>query len=199
MKGCLLLGLLVEFSIAFTISGELCPPWFLYNSNITITSAPQVFSLCLWGVLTLIKCDAKDYTSSLISGNCAFWDNNTDRTVVGHCPYIFPQHLPVGRTVTLPQDVHTLNSWLCSHLNRETHSTGCGRCTNGTGRSVSSLGSQCTHCSQVHILYYILLHYLPPTVIFIFILIVQVNVTSLSTVYYILYSNAWAVYILGNT
>ena len=192
---CLLASLLVYAELA--LSDELCPPWFLYNSNITITSAPQQHSHCVCGehLRFGIKCDAQDYTSSLISGNCAFWDNRTGRTVAGHCPYVFPQHLLVGRTMKLPQDVHTLNSWLCSHLNRETHSTGCGRCTNGTGPSVSSPGSQCTHCTPVNILYYLLLHYLPATVIFILMLLAQFDINSTPVAAYILFSSAWIVYL----
>ncbi|CAI8033555.1 hypothetical protein GBAR_LOCUS18922, partial [Geodia barretti] len=134
--------------------------------------APQQYSHCVCGepLLFQIECYADSYTSSLLSGNCAFWNNRTGRTVVGYCPYVFENHLLAGRIMKLPQDVLTLNSWLCSHLNRETGTTVCGRCTNGTGPSVSSLGSQCTDCSPVNILYYILLHYLPATVIFLFIL-----------------------------
>ena len=194
---CLLISLLVSVYAASVPTEEVCPPWFLYNSNITIISAPQQYSHCVCGepLLLQIMCNKNDYTSSLISGNCVFRDNRTGRTLVGHCPYVFPQHLLVGHAIKLPQEVHTLNSWFCSHLNRETHSTGCGGCTNGTGPSVSSLGSQCTQCSQVNILYYILLHYLPPTIIFFFILLVQVNVTSPPMVYYVLYSNAWGVYL----
>ena len=198
MSSCsLIAGLLVSVSLlAFEASGEVCPPWFLYDSKITILSAPQQYSHCVCGepLLFQIECN-EDYTSSLLSGNCAFWNNRTGRTVVGQCPYVFENHLLAGHSMKLPRDVLTLNSWLCSHLNRETGTTACGRCTNGTGPSVSSLGSQCTHCSPVNILYYILLHYLPATVIFLFILIVQVNITSTPMVYYILYSNAWSVYL----
>ena len=96
----------------------------------------------------------------------------------------------------LPHDVLTLNSWLCSHLNRETHSTVCGRCTNGTGPSVCSVGSECAPCSPVNVLYYILLHYTPATIIFLLILLVQMDViTSAPILYYILYANARVVYL----
>ena len=137
-------------SIAFAVP-VVCPPWFLYDGNITISSGPQQYSHCVCGKpLPLeIDCNREDFSSSLLSGNCAFWDNRTGRTVVGKCPYIFPQHLLEGRKMQLPQDVLTLNSWLCSHLNRETHSTVCGRCTNGTGPSVCSVGSECAPCRDV--------------------------------------------------
>ena len=195
---CAFGGLIVLVTVAFAVSEEICPPWFLYNHNTTVYSAPQQYSHCVCGepLPFGIECNPKDYTSFLVSGNCAFWDNRTGRTVVGHCPYIFPQHLLDGRLICLPQDVLSLNSWLCSHLHRETHGTVCGRCTNGTGPSVNSLGSQCVSCSPVNILYYILLHYLPATVIFLFILIAQVDITSTTpVVYYIVFTSAWMVYL----
>ena len=79
-------------SIAFTVP-VVCPPWFLYDGNITISSAPPQSSHCVCGKpLPLgIDCNREDYSSSLLSGNCAFWDNKTGRTVVGKCPYI---HIP---------------------------------------------------------------------------------------------------------
>ena len=97
--------------------------------------------------------------------------------------------------IQLPQDVLSLNSFLCGQLNRETGSGVCGRCVNGTGPSVTSVGSQCAQCSPENVLYYVLLHYLPATIIFLFILIVQVDITSTPVVYYILYINAWIVYL----
>ena len=192
---CISLLVVATVAVSSFSEGELCPPWFVYDSNITIHSAPQQYSHCVCGepLPFQIVCNAKDYSSSLLSGNCAFWDNRIGRTVVGHCPYV--NYRLVGQIIHLPQDVLSLNSWLCSHLHRETHGTVCGRCTNGTGPSVNSLGSQCVSCSPVNILYYILLHYLPATVIFLFILIAQVDITSTSLMYYIFYSNAWAVYL----
>ena len=194
---CISLLVVATVAVSSFSEGELCPPWFVYDSNITIHSAPQQYSHCVCGkpLPFQIACNAKDYNSSLLSGNCAFWDNRIGRTVVGHCPYIFPRHLLDGRLIRLPQDVLSLNSWLCSHLHRERHDTVCGRCTNGTGPSVNSLGSQCVSCSPVNILYYILLHYLPATVIFLLILIAQVDITSTPMVYYILYTNGWTVFL----
>ena len=197
--------MLVARSSTSTVQGSEeenheCPPWFWYNSNITFSNSPPPFIHCVCHTLlpSLIKCDFQGYTSKLAIGKCAFWTNDTWRkngiTVVGECPYAFPKHLYIDHVIKLPQDVHSLNDFLCDSLNRETGRRLCGKCTNGTGPSVTSVGSQCAKCSPVNVLYIILLYYLPATLIFLFILIVQPNTISGSIAYYILYCNALAVY-----
>ena len=108
---------------------------------------------------------------------------------MGACPYVLPGHLFVDQLLKLPQDVTELNSVMCDGLSREVGQSMCGRCANGTGPSVTSLGSQCVECKAVSVLYYILLRYLPATIIFLIILSVQFDVTSAPMAHYILYCN----------
>lgn len=179
---------------------DQCPPWFLYDTNISYSSAPPLFTHCVCSTVlpSVIECDIHSYTSQLALGVCAFWTNETGKsysgTVVGQCPYVFPKSLYVNDVLKLPQDVHSLNSFLCSHLNRETGTRLCGRCANGTGPSVTSVGSQCVECNPANVLYIILLYYLPATIISFLILIFQPNVTSGSMAHYVLYCNALVVY-----
>ena len=196
MKSIIVIGCLAAVSSVVS-QEEVCPPWFVYNSNITRYGGLQQYSHCVCGANLPfeIQCNIENYTSSLLSGNCAFWSSKTARTVVGHCPYVFPEHRLLGRIIKLPRNVQELNSFLCGSLNRETDGAICGRCANGTGPSVSSFGSQCAQCSPVNALYYVLLHYLPATIIFLFIVIAQVDITSTPFAYFILYSNAWVVYL----
>ena len=135
-------------------------------------------------------CDQYTYTSYLRLGNCAFQNNATGNTIVGECPYVFPDHLFEEQLLKLPQNIDELNSMICKNLNREVGQSMCGRCVNGTGPSVSSIGSQCVECNALNILYYILLQYLPATIIFLLILLAQIDVTSAPMAYYILYCNA---------
>ena len=97
----------------------------------------------------------------------------------------------------LPQDVHALNSFLCTEnlkRNVDNHSSGCGRCADGRGPSVTTVGSQCVKCSAVNILYYCLLQYLPATIVFLLILLVQIDVTSAPMAHYVLFCNALVIY-----
>ena len=70
----------------------------------------------------------------------------------------------------------------------------CGSCVNGTGPSVTSIGSQCVKCSKINILYYLLLQYLPATITFLLVLLVRINVTAAPMAHYVLYCNYVAVY-----
>ena len=135
-------------------------------------------------------CDQYTYTSYLKLGNCAFQNNATGNTIVGQCPYVFPDHLFEEQLLQLPQNIDELNSMICKNLTREVGQSMCGRCVNGTGPSVSSIGSQCVECNALNILYYILLQYLPATIIFLLILLAQIDVTSAPMAYYILFCNA---------
>ena len=72
------------------------------------------------------------------------------------------------------------------------------RCANGTGPSVTSIGSRCAKCSAVNVLYYLLLQYLPATIIFLFFLLVRINVTSAPMAHYVLFCNGLMVYFRTN-
>ena len=168
-----------------------CPPWFESDSN-SNGSSPQC--ICGHYVPFMIECVQREYTSYLMLGYCVFRMSDFNKTVVAECPYIFPEHLFEGFKLRLPQSVDTSNSFVCTKLNREVGENMCGRCTNGTGPSVTSIGSQCTKCSSVNVLYYLLLQYLPATIIFFLVLLLRTNITSAPIAHYILFCNATAVY-----
>ena len=56
---------------------------------------------------------------------------------------------------------------------------------------IYSVGSQCTECSLLNILWYILLQYLPTTLLFTIIYTLHVSFTSAPTVFYILHCNVY--------
>ena len=73
----------------------------------------------------------------------------------------------------------------------------CGRCANGTGPSVTSIGSQCVKCSAVNILYYLLLQHLPATIIFL--LVLRINVTAAPMAHYVLFCNGVTLFFRSHT
>ena len=198
MDKCLAVSLLVVTVIASVSVGadDLCPPWFIPGLN-SSCPADQQFCFCTCSSVApfIMNCDNHQYTSYLLRGYCAFWSNDTGHTLVSSCPYIFPNNLFHDNSLQLPQNVENLNSFLCQLLSREEGSIVCGQCTNGTGPAVNSVGSQCVKCNQVNVLYFILLHILPPTVIFIFIFLIQVDVHSSPMAFYILYCNALSIFL----
>ena len=168
-----------------------CPPWFVSGNN--SGSSPQC--ACSPYAPIMIDCVQKEYKSYLILGHCAFRISYLNDTVVAQCPYVFPQHLFEGFKLWLPSRVDELNSFICTKLNRTVGENTCGRCANGTGPSVTSIGSQCVKCSAVNILYYILLQYLPATIIFLLVLLLRINVTAAPMAHYVLFCNAVTVFL----
>ena len=117
-------------------------------------------------------------------------------------PWLLPVHMFFPRDSSripsfcypFQKNRHSLNSIICSSLHREVRGSMCGRCTNGTGPSVNSAGSQCVKCGAINILYYILLQYLPATITFLVILLFRINVTSAPMAHYVLFCNALVVF-----
>ena len=178
----LVLALVVRVS-----SGDVdCPPWF--SLDITNNSAfPQC--VCSDAMEGIIICNQRERTSYVKIGHCAYRDLHTNGTVVAYCPYVFPTSLIHNGLIRLPHDINELNTFTCRHLQRKTGPLFCGRCINGTGPSVYSYGSQCTECSKVNILYYLLLQYVPTTIIFLAILLFRCSIVSPPMSHYILYCN----------
>ena len=120
MYACTLITLLVASVVqAESSSASPCPPWFIFNANISTNTPKYSHCFCSYLLPFRIMCDQMEYTSYLKLGNCAFLDNVTGDTIIGDCPYVFPGHLFVDHSLKLPQDVTELNSVMCDSLSRE--------------------------------------------------------------------------------
>ena len=161
-----------------------CPPWF---SQVSQTSSAFPQCVCSSAVEYIIYCSQSERTSYVKVGHCAYQYQN--ETVAANSPYVFPQHLIHGGFIRLPQNVSDLNSFTCGHLHREEGTLFCGRCTNGTGPSIYSFGSQCASCSMLNLLYYFLLQYVPVTIIFLAILWSRYSIVSPPMAHFVLYCN----------
>ena len=166
--------------------GDECPPWFTLDYT-NDSLFPQC--VCSQAMSSYITCNQRERTSYIKVGHCAFRDEVTNETVVTECPYVFPQHLIHNGHIRLPQNLTHLNTFMCGHLTRQLGSPLCGRCTNGTGPSIYSFGSQCASCSILNILYYLLLQYAPATVIFLVIIVLRITLVSPPMAHYVLYCN----------
>ena len=120
--------------------GEECPPWFILQHG-NDSHFPQC--VCSEAEPQQIICRQKERKSFLKLGQCAFQDEAINATTVSACPYVFPGHLMHNGLISLPRITSQLNSFICGHLKREIRAPLCGRCTNGTGPSIYSFGSQC--------------------------------------------------------
>ena len=180
----ILVSLLTILSATGTVDD--CPPWFTLD-NSTSSLFPQC--VCSDAVKYEVKCDQRKQRSFVSLGFCVFQDNTTNDTVVADCPYVFPHHLIEGHHILLPNKPSELNHFICGHLNRDIGTPLCGRCTNGTGPSIYSAGSQCVSCSAVNIVYYLLLRYVPMTILFVAIIVFRIIIVSAPMVHYVLFCN----------
>ena len=102
---------------------------------------------------------------------------------------MFPKHLIVDGHIPLPSKVSELNNFTCGNLHRDLSFPLCCRCANGTGPATYYFGSKCVPCSAVNILYYLLLQYLPNTIMFLAIIVFRINITAAPMVHYVLFCN----------
>ena len=177
-SSCAFVALLSLLSVTGTV--EDCPPWSTWDNSTAQCECSDAMEYA-------ITCDQQKQKSFLQLGYCACHNTTTNGTVVAGCPYVFPHYLIVQRYIPLPNKSSELNNFICGNLNRDIGTPLCGRCTNGTGPSIYSYGSQCVSCSAVNIVYYLLLQYLPTTILFVAIIVFRFNITSAPMAHYVLY------------
>ena len=167
-----------------------CPPFFEWMN----TSDSSGYCACAEEVPPGIQCDQRNQESSLLQGFCTFYDSEQDIIWVSKSPFVFPESVTKNAKFVLPSNVSELNSVVCGKLSREVKGPLCGRCTNNTGPSIYSVEDECVSCSPMNILYYILLQYLPSTLIFILVIVFRPNITSSPMAIYVLFCNCTVLY-----
>ena len=173
-----------------TVVGQVedCPPWF-ERLNTTWRGTSVTYCACSSASSDHIVCDQKQQQSSLRLASCVFYDPQADDVVTAACPFLFPKHIIKNNVIPLPQEVSELNAFICGNLSREVKGPLCGKCVNGTGASIYSIGNECVPCSPVNVVYYLLLQYLPTTVIVLVVAVFRPNVTAPPMAHYILFCN----------
>ena len=173
------------------VEGEKeCRPFFEWVN----TSGSSRYCACDEKVTPGIQCEQRNQVSLLSQGFCTFYDSEEDIIWVSRCPFVFPKRATKNAMFALPANVNELNSVVCGNLSREVKGPLCGRCTNNTGPSIYSVGVECVSCSPINILYYILLQYLPSTLIFLLVIVFRPNITSSPMATYVLLCNCTVLY-----
>ncbi|CAI8037480.1 hypothetical protein GBAR_LOCUS20960 [Geodia barretti] len=187
-----LLHLLVTTTAVACIAKAVkeCPPWFEWVN----TSDSSGYCDCPSELPNFIHCDERNQRSSISQGSCIFYNRKEDTISATSCLFFFPAHATKNGMFTLPANVSELNSVVCGNLSREVKGPMCGRCTNGTGPSVYSIGTECVPCSPINIFYYFLLQYLPSMVMFLIVIIFRPNITSGPMANYVLFCNFSVIY-----
>ena len=152
-----------------------CPSWFVPVSNDS--------NHCKCGEPIhhpgrIVLCDPNTKQTLLLIGNCMDYNEEEDVVFVGGCPFTNQKGDVDGVYVKPPQNVSKLNQFFCGKLNR----TGvlCSQCPEGLGTAIFSYSMQCLHCmsSVLGWTLYVFLATFPTTVLFLFLLMFQVRITS---------------------
>ena len=122
-------------------------------------------------------------------GYCVTFDGESFQS--NTCHYFQPK----GHTITeegyvvLPDNVSELNDYMCRTMNRQ--GPLCSECIDGFGPALSSAGFICSNCTNAWygVPLYLLVELLPITVLYLVILIFQINLTSSPWTAFILFSH----------
>ena len=167
---------------AMNYDQEDCPPWFYFDWE---TQSCQC--------LTFYAARCFNNKAYLLASFCATLDADTKILSLGECPYHGFTILRYGDHwyTQLPDNVSELNDYMCGPLNRKGRL--CSECKDGYGLAATSVGFQYFECSKCAgagygVPLFLLLEMFPLTVLYLVILLFQINITSGSITCFIFYS-----------
>ena len=151
-------------------SNDICPPWYIPDGELKCSFSNQ---------LPQIMNQYED-TAELEIGYCMTVTNSSQ--VVSQCPYmLYTRNFTQFHSIyqVLPSDLDEVNASMCSVFNRKGFL--CSECKEGYGLAVYRYyGLICVECSSLALKWvgFILLEFIPPTLIFLVMLIFRVNINS---------------------
>ena len=184
-------GRLQQEIVGSSISSESqqnCPTWFtpVLHKNGT------VFCECNDKSIedgTVLKCPSKreiclncmrDYgrdelNVSIFVSFCMTHNFTTDQTILGVCPYHQARSSRFDFFFTLPSNLSDLNGFMC-HVTKHKGEL-CNRCIDGHGLGVFNENEKCLTCKHVYVsnwIWFIGLELIPPTLVFVVILLCRI-------------------------
>ena len=145
-----------------------CPTWF------TCTSQKKCH--CGNRHKNAILCDNDHYSTSVLDWYCVTYDDNTESTYLGSCPYNCLNNAKYSRLPNSPTEL--TNNSVCTQF----HRTGllCGDCEEGHNPFVLSYNLSCVRCPDGNKNWwkFILAGFVPLTFFYFIVLLFNINVTS---------------------
>ena len=127
----------------------------------------------------------------LLFGHCMTYEKGEGTSVSG-CLYFQVEGHKVSDSepgyIELSNNISELNDYMCGPMNRKGFL--CRECIDGFGPSFTSLGYECSNCTNTYgIPLYLLIEFVPLTVFYLVILVFQVNLTTSPMTCFIYYSH----------
>ena len=157
-----------------------CPTWFIPSSNGTGCECGKIW----WGMI----CDQDSKQVWLDVVICMTYDNGTQNTLVGRCPFSDLRKKSIKNDFALlPNDTSELNEFMCGKMNRVGRL--CHKCKPGFGPAVLSYEVKCLKCFNTSYgwLLYLLLACLPTTLLYFVAIIFKFRITSASMNAFVFY------------
>ena len=133
----------------------------------------------------VVICDNETMTVQLMKCYCITFSDTTNVEVVGNCVLTCGLSSSIRTYYTVPRDASTVEDYTCRRYNR--HGQMCSKCNPEHGVSVYPYSYYCTK-NRYHWIKYIAITYLPLTLLYIIILIVNLDTTRTVLSFYILFS-----------
>ena len=152
---------------------ESCPSWAFCNSS---SRSCQCYDLNY-----IFLCDEHVKTGGILNCHCLTFNAATkeEGNCLYNCNYYYRHYFELNQLyTTVPSNVWDLNEQMCGKFNRT--GTLCGECIEGTYLRAYSYDMSCTSCNGgwLNVMKYVVVAFIPQIVLYIFILIFSINISS---------------------
>ena len=155
-----------------------CPTWHYYNNA---TGQCE----CGFG----LQCSSDGNQVEIANGVCATTSRHENDYYIGNCPFFHPINNTNRMYSEIPGNISQLDEVMCGPYNRR--GLLCGECKEGYGPAVYSFDWKCANCSSLWsgyaITLYLFLQFVPPTLIFVCLVVFRFNITSGPLMGYVLF------------
>ena len=173
------ISLLLGVAVYLVLGGSntSCPTGFYYNNTTSKCDCDEFLVNH-----NFLQCNQKEKRAYIHNGVCFMSSTNSNIYSVGYCPLTLGNWGNITNRLysELPSDPDMLNATMCGPYNREGYL--CGKCIDGYGLPVYSEDLKCVNCSKfstgVSIVMYIIIQFVPITLLFVCAVVLHLNITS---------------------
>ena len=188
--------LLCIITLLVYVTGQQCPTW----SHVPPGAVDNTSCECGSRLSGAVECDDRTQQVSLVLGYCMTYSNISGKQeIVASYTNNALLRGSIDRVyVALPQDVSTLNDFMCTNSSRRGFL--CGECISGRGYAINSIHNECVKCSTVHAVgMFLLCSILPMTLCLVLIVLFRVNIPSGKLFGYIIFCQGIVICVRSNT
>ena len=157
-----------------------CPPWtYLKDNSSDCVCGDRINNVVLCNESDTVWCPSSSDTAlsvCLLTCHCMSYSKTFDTVIMGECPYLCTSHY----YYPIPDTYNQLNTTCSTVIQQNRTGQLCSKCIGGYAPSAYSYGIQCADCTNYHYnwIKYLLMAYLPVTLLYFAVIIFKLNATS---------------------